>query len=216
MRTRLLALFLAMLLPLFLTAPARAHKDHPQPAAAAAAAASGTPAASPSMAGAMPAHTEVPGHMAAEPRPTSFTGRLVDWLGRWHPSVVHFPIALFIVAGALEAWAIVRRRPSMLETTRILVALGALGALVAVALGWMAMGWNLAEDEPLETAHRLLGSTIAGLALVTWWANNRFLRRRGTGAGALYGGLLVLTVLAIAVNGYLGGALIHGADHLAF
>ncbi|WP_375267856.1 DUF2231 domain-containing protein [Phenylobacterium sp.] len=216
MRTRLLALLLAMLLPFFLTGPARAHKDHPQQAAAVGTAASGTSADSPEMAGAMPAHDAAPGHMAAEPRPTSFAGRLVDWLGRWHPSVVHFPIALFIVAGALEAWAIVRRRPSMLETTRILVALGALGALVAVALGWMAMGWNLAEDKPLETAHRLLGSTIAGLALVTWWANNRFLRRRGTGAGALYGGLLGLTVLAIGVNGYLGGALIHGVDHLAF
>lgn len=199
-------------------APAFAHKDDHKPAPAASAASAGVPHA-----GAMPAPGVMAPHGAAgaagpmaEDRPTTLGGRLVDWLGRWHPSVVHFPIALFVVAGALEAWAVARRRPAMLETTRVLVALGALGALAAVTLGWMAMGWNLAEDDPLETAHRTLGSAIAALALASWWASNRFLRRRGRAAGVLYGSLLVATVMAIAVNGYLGGALIHGADHLAF
>jgi uncharacterized membrane protein len=162
------------------------------------------------------ATAEPGGHTEAEPRPTTFTGRLIDWLGRWHPSVVHFPIALFVVAGALEAWAVARRRPAMLETTRVLVALGALGAVVAVGLGWMAMGWNLVADEPLEKAHRTLDTAIALLALASWWSNERFLRRRGATAGMLYGGLLTATIVAIAVNGYLGRALIHGADHLAF
>lgn len=211
--TRLLTLFAAILLVASTGTPAMAHKDEHKAAAAAP-----NPAAMPAP-GVMAPHAgtaEPGGHMAAEARPTTFSGRLIDWLGRWHPSVVHFPIALFLVAGALEAWAIARRRPAMLETTRVLVALGALGAVFAVGLGWMAMGWNLAEDEPLEKAHRTLGTAIAALALAGWWANGRFLRRRGAAAGTLYAGLLIATVVAIAVNGYLGGALIHGIDHLAF
>jgi uncharacterized membrane protein len=218
-RTVLPALIAAVALLSIAGAPAFAHKDDHKPAPAAAATTiRGAHAGDMSTPGVMAPHAAggAADQMAAEERPTTFGGRLVDWLGRWHPSVVHFPIALFVVAGALEAWAVARRRPGMLETTGILVALGALGALAAVALGWMAMGWNLAQDEPLETAHRTLGTAIASLAMASWWANNRFRRRRGRAAGAIYGGLLVATVMAIALNGYLGGALIHGADHLAF
>jgi uncharacterized membrane protein len=201
---RLLVIAIAALA--MLGSAAWAHKDAPH---------APPPAASASAHGAL-GPAGVAAHSTAEAPPATFAGRLVDWLGRWHPSVVHFPVALFIVAGVLEGHAIARRRPQMVETTRVLVALGALGAVAAVTLGWMAMGWNLAADEPLERYHRFIGTAIAPLALAAWWAYERFVRHRGRAAGMVYGGLLVLTVVAIAVNGYLGGALIHGADHLAF
>lgn len=216
--------FLAMSAP----SPAEAHKDHQKKSAEAAAqrepgaATAAAPMGEHDMAGMADGMASgeggpPPGHMMEEvERPTTFTGRLVDWVGRWHPSVVHFPIALFVVAGALEVVALVRRRSAMLETTRVLVALGALGAVVAVAVGWMAMGVTFAADEPLNRAHRWLGTSIAGFGLAAWWANERFMKVRGKAAGWTYAALLVLTIVAIAVNGFLGGALVHGLDHLNF
>ena len=149
-------------------------------------------------------------------KPKTFLGRLANWLGRMHPSVVHFPIAMFVVAGVLEAYALARRKPLMLQTTRVLIALGALGALAAVALGWMAMGFTINADDALHRSHRVLGSLIAVLALATWWANERFVKRRGRAAGLVYAALLAVTVLAILINGYLGGSLTHGVDHMMF
>lgn len=208
------------LLALTFATVAEAHKDHnktPTPAATSVQSGAAEPSSAPAGHGAMamPAGDQMSG-MGSEARPTTFTGRLIDWLGRWHPSVVHFPISLFIVVGGLEAWALARRKPAPTETMRVLIALAAMSAVVAVALGWMALGWSMSEDKPLEAAHRALGSTIALLALATWGAHERFYRWRRSRTGAVYGVLLVSTVLAIAINGYIGGSLIHGANHMAF
>ena len=148
--------------------------------------------------------------------PKSFGARLMNWLGKWHPSVVHFPIALFVVAGLIEARSRVFRRPRMTEATRLLIGLGALSASAAVLLGWMAMGWTYGQDDGLHTAHQTLGSAIAVLALGAWWAHERWLTTGGRGAGVLYAVLLTTAVAAIGVNGFLGGALVRGLDHLTF
>lgn len=156
------------------------------------------------------------GHAMDEAPPRTFGGRLVNWLGRWHPSLVHFPIALFLVAGLLEARAVFLRRPRLGEATRIMVGLGALSAVGAIVLGWMAMGWTYGRYDRLHTAHQTLGTSIALLALGTWWAHETWLNGQGRRAGWLYALMLTGTVCAIAINGFLGGALVRGLDHLSF
>jgi hypothetical protein len=59
------------------------------------------------------------------------------WLvfaGRFHPLLVHFPIALVPVACAFDL-AAARRAPTLEAAVPILVGLGAVSALVAFALG---------------------------------------------------------------------------------
>lgn len=156
------------------------------------------------------------GHEIDEEPPKTFAGRLVNWLGKWHPSVVHFPIALFIIAALLEARAVLFRKPRFTEATRLMVGLGALSALAAILLGWMAMGWTYGRDDQLHTAHQTLGTAIGLLALGAWWAHERWIKARSRSAGAVYAVLLTATVGAIALNGFLGGALVRGLDHLNF
>lgn len=153
---------------------------------------------------------------ADDAAPTTFGGRLVNWLGRWHPSVVHFPIALFIVVAVLEARALLLRRERVEEATRLMIALSALSALAAIVLGWMAMGWTYGRYDRLHTAHQTLGTSIAPLALGVWWAHERWLSARRPGAGVVYAVLLAATVAAIGINGFIGGALVRGLDHLNF
>lgn len=101
-------------------------------------------------------------------------------------------------------------RPALgLETTvRFLISGGAAGALTAALLGWFAAGWRLEDRSETLGLHRWNGTAIAAVALVATWlafrARNRTLLR------------IVLAVLAVALvlQGYLGGEMVFGPNHL--
>lgn len=139
----------------------------------------------------------------------SFFERLVDWFGRLHPMVVHFPIAFF--PAALITAIAGRRRPSFAAPVQFLVVTGGLFAPIAAGAGWLAgIG---ADPEAILTYHRWLGVAIgvagAGLGV---WAWRRPWEDRGAGM------ILALTIMtiAIAVQGFLGAGLTHGMDHMMF
>lgn len=212
-------------LALSLSVSAQAHEDHPTKTAPPAASGQ-TPAVGPAAPvaqghenmdmGSPEARMAAGGHAMDEEPPKTLAGRLVNWLGKWHPTVVHFPISLFIIAALLEARAVLFRKPRFSEATRLMVGLGAVSAIAAILLGWMAMGWTYGRYDQLHTAHQTLGTFIALLALGAWWAHERWIKAASRSAGLLYGILLTTTVGAIAVNGFLGGALVRGLDHLNF
>ena len=139
----------------------------------------------------------------------SFFERLVDWFGRLHPMVVHFPIAFF--PAALITAIAGRRRPAFATPVQFLVVAGGIFAPIAAGAGWLAgMG---ADPEPILAYHRWLGVAIAfagaGLGI---WAWRRPWEDRGAGM------ILALTLMtiAIAVQGFLGAGLTHGMDHMMF
>lgn len=137
----------------------------------------------------------------------SFGARLIDWLGRLHPIIVHFPIAFF--PAALFTAIVGRRRPAFAAPVQFLVVAGGIIAPIAAVLGWLdAIG---TDPSPLLTVHRWLGTAIgvSALALAVWAARAPE-RDRSTG---MIVGLSVMTV-AIVVQGWFGGALVHGIDHL--
>lgn len=139
----------------------------------------------------------------------SFGERLLSWLGRLHPVIVHFPIAFFPAAlvTAIVGW----RRPAFSTPVRFLVIAGGVIAPAAAVLGWFdAIG---ADPDPVLTAHRWLGTAIGlgGLALGIWaW------RRPGQDRSA--GMIAALTVMtaAIIVQGWFGGEMVHGMGHMNF
>ncbi|MEO1169955.1 MAG: DUF2231 domain-containing protein [Pseudomonadota bacterium] len=203
------AIFMALIVGFFLVTvpqPASAHRDHDPPDTAetvvSETAANENPDA---MAG--PSHQEEAG---ASPD-AGFLPRLIDWLGRTHPMLVHFPIALF--PAGLLAMLIARQRPAWTMTARFLIIAGGIAAIPAAALGWFGGGFDIANDETLITVHRWLGTVIAlggGILAFLAWRVDDFVRR----PTAL--SLIVAIVIALVVQGWFGGALVHGADHLAW
>lgn len=139
----------------------------------------------------------------------TFLQRLVAWIGRIHPLIVHFPIAFF--PAALFTAIVGRRRPAFAAPVQFLVVAGGIFAPIAAVAGWLA-GMS-ADPEPILTYHRWLGVAIgifgAGLGV---WAWRRPWEDRGSGM------ILALTVMTvtIAVQGFLGAAVTHGMDHLMF
>lgn len=139
----------------------------------------------------------------------SYLERLLDWLGRTHPSIIHFPIAFF--PAALFTAIVGRRRPTFNKPVQFLVVTGGLTAPIAALFGWFNGGWSLTDTEAVMTLHRWLGTAIGvvGLSLGIWtWVRPEADRSIG-----MIIGLSVIT-LAIVVQGWLGGALVHGIDHL--
>lgn len=154
--------------------------------------------------------------MDHDARPTTLSGRIIRWLGVWHPAVIHFPIALLLTVAFLEAAAAFRRKPIYAASNKILLAVAMLGAFVAAPLGWANAGLPAADDESALVLHRWIGTAIPFLIAFVWWlkkpVDEAAVRQGGWG----YETMLGVSVLVILAQAYLGAEVTHGAGHLAF
>lgn len=149
-------------------------------------------------------------------RPTTFTGRLVRWLGAWHPAAVHFPIAILLTVAFLELAAAVRRKPIYNASSKILLALGTLSAFVAVPLGWISAGLPAADDEFALTVHRWIGTALPFVFLLLWWLKQPTEQAAVRKTPPYYEALLAAAVFVVLAQSYFGAVVTHGAEHLAF
>ncbi len=134
---------------------------------------------------------------------------LLNWLGKHHPFVVHFPIAFLLVAAGVELVRMRRDRPSLADIARFCLWIGAVSAVIATVLGWFFGGFRIVDDDWVMTAHRWIGTAVALSALVTL-----FFCERQDARGTAYRAGLFVTALLIGAAGFLGGSLIYGIDHL--
>ena len=199
-----------------ISAPVSAHKKHknaeeqqttlvqnqPEAVEASAAAQPGTPSGAEH--GTMGERLE---HGDEDRSSPHFAARLLDWLGRLHPIIVHFPIAFF--PGAFFTALVGRRRPAFAAPVQFLVVAGGILAPLAAILGWIdAIG---ADPDRLLSVHRWLGTAIGagGLGLAVWaWRKPEQVRSAG-----MLASLAAITTMLV-LQGWLGGALVHGIDHL--
>lgn len=129
------------------------------------------------------------------------------FFGRFHPVLVHFPIALLIVGAGLKLRAAVRRRPDEAGSTLLL--LGAVGAVLASAAGLAfaaGSGFRGAALAAVEL-HRNVGlaatALAVGVVVVDRWRGGRGWRVA----------LAVGMAAAVGYAGHLGGVSVYGADH---
>lgn len=139
----------------------------------------------------------------------STTKRLLDWIGRLHPIIIHFPIAFF--PAAFFTAIVGRRRPAYAKPVQFLVVAGGIIAPIAAILGWIDGGFTLATDDWLLSLHRWLGTGVGlGALALAIWAIRKPEEDRGPG---MIVGLGLMTT-AIVVQGWFGGALTHGIEHM--
>lgn len=130
-------------------------------------------------------------------------------LGDLHPMVVHFPVALLIMAAFAELLGLCCCREAMREVVRFCLNIGGLSTAAAIFTG------QIAEDRPGEFPpilenHETGGWVCLALAAVCI-AVNEARRRQPDSAGLRHGGRLLLLLLAITagVVGHWGGELVH-------
>jgi len=134
-------------------------------------------------------------------------------IGRLHPLLIHFPIALVLVAAAAEAVGLITGSARW----RFLAWINVRGASLS-ALGAALAGWHLAATLGLEGSsvlewHRWAGTAAAGLATVAALITLRW----GTASATrtlIYRITLFGAAALMAATGHLGGVLVWGADFL--
>jgi uncharacterized membrane protein len=119
-------------------------------------------------------------------------------VGRLHPLLIHFPIALVIAAALAEGAAIVTADEGWRTVAVENVRAGAVFALLATVAGWRLALAPEMDVSPLLEWHRWLGTVAAGAAL----------------GGRLYRIALFTAGVLVAVTGHVGGLLVWGANFL--
>jgi len=134
-------------------------------------------------------------------------------IGRLHPLLIHFPIALVIAAAAAEAMAMFTN-----DVRWRTVAVHNLWAAAVFAVMATIAGWRLALEPGMETSpllewHRWLGTIGAGVTSLAALAAPRSFSGSAL-EEFIYRILLFAAGALVPVAAHLGGLLVWGADFL--
>lgn len=168
------------------------------------------------------AASESPEQAPAEPSgKASASSRLYLALGYFHPAVVHFPIALFAVAGfcAFFSYFVGKRCESMAFH---LLWIGVLASFASVLMGWgfadlqgypawnKALPENASHDQTTFFGHRWLGTSIAPISVIVFLLSIFSLRRESKGMRHAWLLGTMLLALLVGIVGHQGGELKYG------
>ncbi|MGJ7031123.1 c-type cytochrome domain-containing protein [Niabella hirudinis] len=130
---------------------------------------------------------------------------LVDFIGRFHPVLVHLPIGVLLAACLLQLFA--KRFPLLKPSIPVLLFWGAIAAIASCITGYLLSGTG-DYDAVLAAQHQWLGIATAVTSLVFYLLIRFSLVSKYT--RLLAGFVIVL----ITVTGHLGGSLTHGSGYL--
>jgi uncharacterized membrane protein len=130
-----------------------------------------------------------------------------QFVGRFHPLVVHLPIALLLLVPLLEAAGMSRRWSPLRASAGFVLGAATAGALAASAFGWL-LAWSGGYGGPLVTRHFLGGLFLCAACLACCAVRGRL------GPGRLYGLILVFTIGLMVWTSHEGGSLTHGETYL--
>ena len=134
-----------------------------------------------------------------------------DWqqfLGRFHPLVVHLPIGLLTLLPLLEIGGAFR--PALREAANFVLWLAFAACLLAITLGFL-LAYGGGEAGLLVSRHMAGGITLTILVLLSilarpWWSSG--------GPAYVYPGLVACMLFAVIWTADLGGSLTHGSNYL--
>ena len=131
-----------------------------------------------------------------------------QFIGRFHPLLVHFPIALFVLVPILEIVGRSARFENLRLSVDFVLALATLGATTAAILGW-CLGRSGGYSGSLITQHMWGGLLLSIVCWLCWLLHTQL-----SELGVIYAVALALGVGLVAWTGYRGGQLSLGRNHL--
>ena len=132
-----------------------------------------------------------------------------DWLqflGRFHPLVVHLPIGLILLVPLLELAG--RVRPALLEAAMFVLSLSVFSCLLALTLGYL-LAYGSGEEGGGVSRHMW-----GGIALTIGVLACALARGASGGLRGSYPYLLACVLLLLAWTAHQGGSLTHGDKYL--
>jgi len=130
---------------------------------------------------------------------------LGQFFGRFHPILVHLPIALILLVPVLEIAARFPRWSTLRSSAGFVLVLATLGTLVAAFDGWL-LARTGGQAGALVIRHMWAGIGLSAVCLILVWLRPR--------SGASYGVVLAGAVGLLIWTSDQGGAITHGPTYL--
>ena len=127
---------------------------------------------------------------------------VAEYIGRFHPLLIHLPIGILLFGFALMLYQKVRK-VDVTEAISLAWLAGAVAALLSCGAGWLLAQSGDYEAEAVQV-HQWTGLAMAALSFLTY----AFVKYRWPLASA--------TVILLTVAGHYGGNLTHGEGYLSF
>ncbi len=141
---------------------------------------------------------------------------LVHWLGKFHPALVGFPVAMLVVAAVAELCLMVTGHAIYNAASRFCVCVAVIAAWVGAVTGWFFGGLHMTDQDWVMTTHRWLGTAVAAWVLPILIFSERSHRTGDRRCRRRFRVTLFVGALLVCVTGYFGGALVYGLDHYAW
>ncbi|HZQ94492.1 MAG TPA: c-type cytochrome domain-containing protein [Candidatus Sulfotelmatobacter sp.] len=126
---------------------------------------------------------------------------LAQFLGRFHPLLVHIPIALLLLVPILEGVALLQKREHLRRSAGFVLALGTAAAIATAWLGWL-LAWS-GSYEGSRVMRHMWGGVILAAASLACCGLGRWKR-------SAYAAVLVAMVGLLLWTSDQGGKLTHG------
>ena len=133
--------------------------------------------------------------------------------GRLHPLLLHFPIALVLVAAVAELVAILKHHRAWHVVAVANLRVGAVFAMAAAISGWLLASASVVDDVRSLEWHRWIG-TVAVVATIGAALASAGIDRQGPTVRWLYRIALFWAAALVGITGHLGARLVWGADFL--
>ena len=141
------------------------------------------------------------------------TNWILQFFGRLHPLLVHFPIGLLVVALIFEVTTIGGKRKGLRDGINWMVYVGAVTASFTALFGWLLRSQEDYNGD-LVNNHQFTGIATAIFALITAFVLWNTLKKKSKDLKA-YRFFLMVTVLILGIAGHLGANITHGEDYLS-
>jgi uncharacterized membrane protein len=132
---------------------------------------------------------------------------IVEFIGRFHPLVVHLPIGIMLFALLLQWISHKSQNHSFKTAVGIAYLAGFTGALFSCITGLILSNDGGYEEDTLSL-HKWMGIAVAILSLVGYLASKKEVSKLTKVA------LTTLIFTTLSITGHLGGTLTHGEDYL--
>ena len=131
-----------------------------------------------------------------------------QFIGRFHPLVVHLPIALILLVPVMEVVGRDQRFSHLRASVPFVLILALISGIISSLLGW-CLGRSGGFSGPLIAQHMWGGASLLFLSWLCW-----VLRGRNGRLEIMYWIALVAALGAVAWTGYRGGQITQGENQL--
>jgi uncharacterized membrane protein/mono/diheme cytochrome c family protein len=137
-----------------------------------------------------------------------------QFMGRFHPMILHFPIGFLLGLFLIEVYIYFRPSRELEPAAWILLLMGTVSAIVASLLGLFLSWGSTAYGAELLSDHKWMGFSVAGLALVSLTYKWHYRKNPKKSLLNAYRCSLLLCVVLLGMAGHHGGSLSHGEGYL--